>query len=519
MALLKLHFFSYEVLLATVLFLLIIYLWFLYKFTYWSKRGVLGPKPVFPFGNIEKVVRRKDQFFQPFCDNYYKYKHLPYVGMYCFNQPVLSINDPELAKQILIKDFDHFQSHGIFSGGSGDPLAGHLFNLHAQAWKTLRLKMSPVFSASKLKSMYPLVEKIAKEAQDYATTLYMKGEAVNFTEFYEKYVMEIIGSVGFGVECNGLKNSRSEFYLHGNDYFNPTSLYWTVVRAMAFVMPSFFKKLKLKRINPDIISFFYNLVKETVEYRYKYSYKRNDFLQALIELKENSENTKESIDNESANFKFTITDVAANTMLYMFAGYETSATTGQFATYELARNPHIQRRAREEINRVLAKYGGECTYEAQNEMVYMNMVLDETMRMHPPLRALFRRCTKAYKLPNSGVLIEEGTQIFVPAHAIQMDPDIFADPETFDPERFSPENKKTIHPCHWMPFGEGPRKCLGLRQGYIQSKLALVKLLQTYELTMDARTQVPTKLKASALSCAAEGGIWIRLKKITDSVD
>lgn len=73
---------------------------------------------------------------------------------------------------------------------------------------------------------------------------------------------------------------------------------------------------------------------------------------------------------------FTMRDVAANTMLYMFAGYETSATTGQFASYELALNPHIQARARAEVGRVLARHEGQCTYEAQNEMVYLNMVLD-----------------------------------------------------------------------------------------------------------------------------------------------
>lgn len=83
------------------------------------------------------------------------------------------------------------------------------------------------------------------------------------------------------------------------------------------------------------------------------------------------------------------------------------------------------------------------------------------MRKYPPMRALFRRCTKEYKLPNSEVVIEEGTLVFVPINAIQMDPDIFPEPEKFKPERFSPDNKKNMHPCHWMPFGEGPRKCLG----------------------------------------------------------
>nr|QLI62168.1 cytochrome P450 19 [Streltzoviella insularis] len=514
MAILPIHLFVHELIGLTLFVFFFVYLWFQHKFSYWSKKGVTGPKPVFLFGNIQDVIKRKAQFFQPYCDNYYKYKHLPYVGMYSFHRPVLSINDPEIAKLILIKDFDHFQAHGIFSGGVGDPLAGHLFNIHGQRWKSLRSKMSPTFASGKLKMMYPLVENIANEALNYADLLCSNGELINFSDFYAKYSMEIIGSVGFGVECNGFKNPNSEFYLRGHEYFEPQSLYWTFTRALAFFAPDFFKKLKIRRISSEIVNFFYNLVKETVEYRQAYFYKRNDFLQTLIELKNGQVIDEKGKSKLIQDFPFSMDDVAANTMLYMFAGYETSATTGQFAAYELARNPHIQARAREEVQRVLAKYNGICTYEAQNEMVYLNMVLDETMRIHPPMRALFRKCTKEYKVPNTDLIIDEGTLIFIPNQAIQMDPDIFPEPDKFDPERFTPENKAALHPCHWMPFGEGPRKCLGLRQGYIQSKMALVKLLNKYQLLLDKRTAVPIRLKASSLACAPEGGVWIKLEKL-----
>ncbi|CAG4954189.1 unnamed protein product [Parnassius apollo] len=361
--------------------------------------------------------------------------------------------------------------------------------------------------------MYPLVEKIANEALAYADLLHSNGEAINFSKFYEKYTMEIIGSVGFGVECNSFKNEKSEFCVRGHEYFEPQSLYWTFTRAMAFFAPDLFNKLRIRRINPEIIDFFYNLVKQIVNYRQNNNYKRNDFLQTLIELKND-----DSIDNEGISKIqkgiFSMNDVAANTMLYMFAGYETSATTGQLAAYELALNPLVQQKARDEIKRVLEKYDGECTYEAQSEMAYMNMVLDETMRKYPPMRALFRRCTKEYRMPNSDVVIEEGTLVFIPIQAIQMDPDIFPDPEKFDPERFILEKKAKMHSCHWMPFGEGPRKCLGLRQGYVQSKLALVKLLHKYELSLDDRSPVPMKIKASSLACSADGGVWIKLIKL-----
>ncbi|XP_059053420.1 probable cytochrome P450 6a13 [Achroia grisella] len=503
------------VLLAAVVILT--YIWFQYKFTYWSRKGVNGPKPVFPYGNIRDALRRKDQFFQPYCDSYVKFKNLPYVGMYSFYRPVLCVNDLEMAKHILISDFDHFQSRGIYSGGRNDPLAENLFNISGKPWRQLRLKMSPTFTSGKLRTMYPFVEGVANKARSYADMLYSKGKSIDFSEFYERYAMEIIANVGFGVECNGLTNPQSEFDCCGREYFEIKSLYWSIIRAFAFIAPDLFSKLRIRRISRKVENFFYGLVKETVSYRQKHNYKRNDFLQTLIDLM-NGQIVSENGDIKRVHdFPFSMNDVAANAMLYMIAGYETSAKTGQFAAYQLALNPHIQTKVRDEIDRVLAKYDGECTYEAQNEMIYLNMVLDETMRLYPALRAIFRRCNKPYKLPNSDVVIEEGTLVFVPIQAIHMDPQFYPEPEKFDPERFAPEKKAKFHPCQWMPFGEGPRKCLGARQGYIQSKLALIKMLQKYELVLDERTAVPLKLKTSCLVWAAEGGVWLKLRELNNN--
>ncbi|VVC90588.1 unnamed protein product [Leptidea sinapis] len=77
--------------------------------------------------------------------------------------------------------------------------------------------------------------------------------------------MEIVGSVGFGVECNGLKNNDSEFYQRGHEYFEP--------KTISFFAPEFFKKLRINRINPEINKFFFNLVKESVEYRQQHNYR------------------------------------------------------------------------------------------------------------------------------------------------------------------------------------------------------------------------------------------------------
>lgn len=85
----------------------------------------------------------------------------------------------------------------------------------------------------------------------------------------------------------------------------------------------------------------------------------------------------------------------------------------------------------------------------------------ETLRKYPPLPVLSRECTKAYKMPDSDLVIEKGTLVFVPILAIHNDPEYYPNPEKFEPDRFDSNNKTNIQPYAWLPFGEGPRICIG----------------------------------------------------------
>lgn len=108
--------------------------------------------------------------------------------------------------------------------------------------------------------------------------------------------------------------------------------------------------------------------------------------------------------------------------------------------------------------------------------------ITETLRKYPAVPILNRECTKEYQVPGSNVIIEKGTSIFIPAFAIQRDEKYFPNPEEFIPERFSEENRtgKTFVDMPYMAFGEGPRICIGLRMGKMQTKVGLVLMLQKY---------------------------------------
>lgn len=130
-------------------------------------------------------------------------------------------------------------------------------------------------------------------------------------------------------------------------------------------------------------------------------------------------------------------------------------------------------------------------------------MLSETLRKHPPFPALSRVCTKDYKIPDSDIVIEKGTQIIIPSVALHYDPLYFSQPEEFIPERFDETVVKGKHFLDrpLLSFGDGPRHCIGLRLAKIQTKLAIVLLMRKFrfdlgdehknkELKLDPRSRV-----------------------------
>lgn len=131
-----------------------------------------------------------------------------------------------------------------------------------------------------------------------------------------------------------------------------------------------------------------------------------------------------------------------------------------FMAYELIRDPDVQIKLQNEIDEVNESLDGKAlTYEDIQKMKFMDQVVSETLRMWPPAPVVDRMCSKDYEIEYDGkkLLIEKGRNFYIPIYAIQHDPKFFPDPEKFDPERFSDENKSKINRDAYLPFGSGPR--------------------------------------------------------------
>lgn len=137
----------------------------------------------------------------------------------------------------------------------------------------------------------------------------------------------------------------------------------------------------------------------------------------------------------------------------------------------------------------------------------------ETMRMHPAVGTLHRIISKDYTLPN-GAVAPKGTYVIIPAVAFHNDAELFPDPQRFDPDRFSDANKSTRHAFAYLPFGEGPRICLGVRFGMLQTKLGLAMLLKHFQFETCAKTQIPIKIDNVSLLLLPSSGVWLKANKM-----
>uniref|UniRef100_T1GD08 Cytochrome P450 n=1 Tax=Megaselia scalaris TaxID=36166 RepID=T1GD08_MEGSC len=437
-------------------------------------------------------------------DFYEKFKNagFPFSGFYLMSKPVAVITDLELVKNIMVKDFNNFNDRYMFFNEKQDPLTAHLFNLDGEKWKPLRKKMTPTFTSGKMKFMFPTIQGVSKELESAFEKSLNENSSVEIVDLLARFTTDVIGTCAFGVECNSLRDPNAEFRNYGRIIFTKGRHTFPPMRMFIMTFPRLARKLGIRVIPDDTHNFFMNVVKETVEYREKNNIQRNDFMNILMEMRK---------ENESG---MTIEEIASQTFLFFIAGFDTSSTTMSFALFELAHNQEIQEKLRAEILETLENDGGELQYESTNNMPYLDQVICETLRKYSVLSALTRMTQEDYKVPNTKYVIEKGVMVMIPIDAIHYDEDIYPEPNKFDPDRFTEENMKTRHPMTWLPFGDGPRNCIGLRFGKMQAKIGLISLLSKFKFSVCPETENPVTLNPRTFILSPLEGINLKVERI-----
>nr|AHU88028.1 cytochrome P450 6FP7 [Propylea japonica] len=486
-------------------------------YSFWDDCGVKTPPFSYIWGHLRTpylngaLANRVKHMY-----NYLKLNGLKHGGFYLFQEPLYVPMDLDICKAIIQTDFQHFVDRGGFVV-EGDPLTAQLLNLKGRQWKAMRSKLTPTFSSGKMKIMFETMLECSHGLKKVMDEL--QSTQVDIKDVLGRFSTDVIGTCCFGIECNSLTEPENEFRLKGKFVFDRSRDFWFQIHLKLLTyFPKLMGFFNMKYFPNHLTEFFFGIVKNTVEYREKYGITCNDLMDLLIKIKNKDQLTTGEVnmngDSSQDIQKFTIDDIVAESFLFFLAGFETASTAMTFCLFELASNKDIQHKLRKEINEVLKKFDGRITYEAIMNMPYLDKVLQESLRKHPPAPAFRRICTIPYRVPGTDIVLRTGANVVIPVYGFHHDPLYYPDPDKFDPERFSEENMKKRHPMAYLPFGEGPRMCIGMRFAMMEQKIAIITLVKNYEFEIGSNTIIPLKWSSQNFILSAIGEIWLKHKKI-----
>lgn len=462
-------------------------------------------------------------------------------GSYLGNIPTLVVAEPLFIKEIFVRQFHKFpyRMQALYVSKwweNGVVLAS------GRHWRYLRSLISPSFSTGKLREMRPRLLKCLNTMIEYLRerTAESNTTELDIRKILGALTMDIICCTSFGKEMETLKNLENDFTRHAK-IVSTLNIESNPVNALPLIVPGIrrvFEYLDLDYVDKTSLDYIKAAVGEMIAYRK--TQPETDFKDTLYSLMNAHENKK--IDNEksnnnaskikdksmrqyeniSTNSKLFPSDecknalneykqlkekglnddeLMANALITLMAGYDTTATTLTWMCFLLANNLHIQQTLINEIDAIVGME--EPDYEVVMKLEYLDWFLCETLRLYPAANRTGRDACVETSV--CGCKIPKGLSVTVPIYAMHRMPEYWSEPEKCIPERFSPENRHKINPFVYIPFGVGPRACVGMRMAKMMCKIILVKFLQHFKVELNKLTENPPVLEKSILTKPANG--------------
>lgn len=290
-----------------------LYFYFRRNMNYWNDRGVPCLKPSLLFGSLNPSIHNNVNMRISY--EHFKFEH-KVCGFYLLQSPRLIILDLDLIKNVLIKDFNNFVDRGMYNNAEGDPLSGHLLAIEGDKWRNLRNKLSPTFSSGKMKMMFPILQAYTKGLVDLVEDQQSSNEiGLDIKDVCTRFTADVIGSCGFGLECNALTDKESQMLKMG-EFFDIRDPWVRLNFMFVNVFPKLAKRLKMKVTPQFIVNFFMPMIKQTYEYRVNSDIQRNDFMSLLIQIMKNGKMNKDGYGSDTLTFN----ELAAQSFLFFVAG-------------------------------------------------------------------------------------------------------------------------------------------------------------------------------------------------------
>lgn len=483
---------------------------------FFERLGIPYVKPHLIFGS-NHILRDRSTTPMDFISKWRK-QYGKVFGFFSGSRPSLVVSDLDMIKQILIKDFQNFSNRPKMTI-KAEPVVSTVVGLRDQRWKDVRALLAPTFSMSKMKLMAGIMNEKVDELLRIVAEHEEKGEAVEWYTTYQGLTLDVICECALAIKSNcqrdkndSLMHAVRGFLQNALNTFNTLAIYFPVVgQIMSFVSNQLAYSGRMTNM---IVAH----LKQVIKLRRKDSHTRTvDVLQLMLEASETiieERMGKEGVIATPKKKMLTDDEIIANAWVFLLGGFETTANALTFSSYLLAKHKEHQDILYKEIRKTVEDPSAPLTYEQVFEMTYLDQVLSESLRLFPPVVTFIIR-EAAQDTEVCGVKIPKDTGILIPVWDIHRDPEQWPDPEKFDPERFSLASKResTRHSMAYLPFGAGPRNCIGIRFGQLEAKLALARVILNYELELSPQTEDPPPLTVPTVAINPSAGIYCTAKK------
>jgi len=463
-------------------------------------RHIPGPEPEPFLGHLPQHLELGlPDFYRKVAKQYGKVAKV-FMG----RTPVVIVSDPELTKQVGMKLFKSF--HDRPTGPKFREDFG-LLVVRGEQWKRIRSAIVPTFNDAQLRSFQPAMNEAIERFLHNLERHYARApdEPLAILPAWSAMTMEVIGSTCFGVRFPTQDDIKEKHPIiqATNDFFrlaqpsNHISL--ALVRTFPFLAP-FVALLAANQVT-QILQSLRTMDKVSLEITQKRRSdpkmaEYRDFVTLLLQAQ------------DSDGKPLTDLEIRDQENTFLLAGYETTANSLSFLCFLLAQHPRVTDKLLKEIDE-LAPNGRVPAFEELAQFKYLECVVNESSRLYP-VAMVVRQANEDTEI--GGYFIPKGTEVHCPAQVLHYDPESYKDPEQFIPERFSEdgEEQQRRHKYAHIPFGLGPRMCIGIRFAQEELKLAIIRVLQRWRFSLHSRTRLPLEVE-HGITLSPKDGIYLTL--------
>ncbi|XP_050129183.1 cytochrome P450 711A1-like [Malus sylvestris] len=482
---------------------------------YWGVRRVPGP-PIIPLlGHLPLLAKYGPDVFSVLAEQYG-----PIFRFHMGRQPLIIVADAELCREVGIKKFKDIPNRSIPAPISASPLhqKGLFFTRDAR-WSTMRNTILSVYQPAHLASLVPTMQSFIESATEKLHS--SKEEEITFSTLSLGLATDVLGQAAFGVNF-GLSNTHSiGKSIKGEDnddgvsdfinqhIYSTTQLKMDLSGSLSIILGllvpilqepfrQIFKRIpgtmdwKVERTNRKLSGRLDDIVAKRMQDRERGS---KDFLSVIMNAME-SEAVSKNV--------FTPDYISAVTYEHLLAGSATTAFTLSSIVYLVAGHPEVEKKLLAEIDGFGPPDQMPTAHDLQHKFPYIDQVIKEAMRFYMVSPLVARETSRNVEI--GGYLLPKGTWVWLALGVLAKDPKNFPEPDKFRPERFDPncQELKQRHPYAFIPFGIGPRSCIGQKFSLQELKLSLIHLYRKYVFRHSPDMEKPLEL---------EYGIVLNFKK------